>query len=97
MEEKLQKIQAWASHGSLAQFQREVAGRISDEGYQVELADNKLSFFKTHKEGGFLGVFAKTIKESVLEIARTEGNIVLSEKTANEEFVNLLANSLGDH
>ena len=97
MEEKLQKIQAWASHGSLAQFQREVTGRISDEGYVVELEDDKLSFFKTRKEGGLLGVFAKTIKELVLEIVRTEGSIILSKQTANEEFVNLLASSLGDH
>lgn len=97
MEEKLQKIQAWASHGSLAQFQREVTGRISDEGFVAELEDDKLSFFKTHKEGGFLGVFAKTIKEVVLEIVRTDGDIVLSKQTANEEFVNLLAGSLGDH
>ena len=96
MEEKLQKIQAWASHGSLAQFHREVAGRISNDGYTVEVGDDKLSFYKPRKEGGFLGLFAKTIKEPMLEVIRTGGDIVLSE-TANEEFVDLLAGVLGAH
>ena len=97
MEEKLQKIQGWASHGSLAQFHREVAGKISDDGYTVELGDDRLSFYKTRKEGGILGLFAKTVKETVLEIVRTGGDTVLSRETADEEFVNLLEGVLGAH
>ena len=97
MEEALRKIRIWASHGTPRQFYSEVLPKVSGEGYEVEFEGNTLTCFKIRKEGGFLGIGARTIKDTVLQITFGGEEIEVSAETADEEFVNLLARKLAQH
>ena len=97
MEDELGRIRAWASHGTIRQFYSEVISKVSGEGYQVEVEGNTLTCFKTRKQGGFLGIGRRTIKESVLQVVREGDVVTIPEESADEEFVKLLASKLSQH
>ena len=97
MEEALRKIRIWASHGTPRQFYSEVLAKASGEGYEVEFEGNTLTCFKMRKEGGFLGIGARKIKDTVLQVTFNGEEIEVSAETVDEEFVNLLASKLAQH
>lgn len=97
MEEELQRIRNWASHGTIRQFYTEVAARVTELGYQAELEGNALMCYKVHKEGGFLGIGARKIRETVLQVTREGDEVLVPEESADEEFVRLLAGVLTQH
>ena len=96
-EEQLQEIQAWANRGTLRQFYTEVSAVIPAEGYRLELQADELVCYRVRKEGGFLGIGARTVKEPVLRFIREDGQIVVADEPVDEEFVRLLASSLTKH
>jgi hypothetical protein len=97
MEEKLTKITSWVGRGTLRQFRNEVRGNLADSEYTVEVEGDALRFYRTHKEGGLLGIGAKTIKEPVLEITREGKNVEISSEPRDAEFIQYLAGILTQH
>jgi len=97
MEEILERIAIWASHGTLAQFRTEIDGYIKKEGYDSELQDDGVLFYRPRKAGGFLGIWAKTIKEPVMKISRTEGTVRVLPEPLDEEFAHYLNSCLRQH
>lgn len=97
MEDELHKIKRWSSRGSLNQFYAEVSAKASAAGYDSELDGNTITFYRTHKEGGFLGIGARTRKEPVLQIIRHDDSVEIPEGTVDEAFVMELAKTLRAH
>ena len=97
MEEELQKIKRWSSRGTLRQFYTEVSAKASTKGYKAELDGSTITFYRTRKEGGFLGIGARTIKEPVLKIIRHDDTVEIPEDSIDEAFVRELAGSLRQH
>jgi hypothetical protein len=97
MEEQLTKITGWVGRGTLRQFRNEVKGNLADSEYTVEVEGDALRFYRTHKEGGFLGIGAKTIKELVLEVTREGNNVEVSSEPRDPEFIQYLAGILIQH
>jgi len=97
MEDELQKIKNWSTRGTLRQFYTEASAKASAKGYKSELTGNTITFYRTHKEGGFLGIGARTIKEPVLKIIRHDDTVEIPEDSVDEEFVKELAGSLKQH
>ena len=71
MDEKTRKVLAWATHGTPKQFYTEVSAKTSSHGYLTELKGDTLTCYRIRKEGGFLGIGARKIKEPVLRVTRT--------------------------
>jgi hypothetical protein len=97
MEEDLRKIMLWAGHGTPRQFYYELVARLSDEGYEVELEGETLTVFKSHREGGFLGIGGRKIKEIFLELDYEGGEVSIDPESANAEVVSYLARALEAH
>ena len=97
MEDELHKIRNWANHGSLRQFRTEVAAKVSPLGYLVELEGGTLTIYKTHKEGGFLGIGARTVREVALEVVREESEAHIPMASADADLVHILAGVLSIH
>ena len=100
MDEELHKVQRWASHGTLRQFASEVRAALSktDERVEIEVQEDALTIARVRKEGGFLGIGARTVKDPVLRFkADAAGVVSVDENTADESFVHLLASALGQH
>ena len=97
MEEELHKIRGWASHGTLKQFYSEVSAKIGEEGYKAKLEGDTLTIYKTHREGGFLGIGARKIQDAVLVLVGEGANLEIPEESADEEFVRFLADKLKQH
>ena len=97
MEDELQKIKNWSSHGTLRQFYTEVSAKAASMGYKAELTGNTITFYRTHKAGGFLGIGARTIKEPVLKIIRHDDTVEIPEDSVDPEFLKELAGSLKQH
>jgi len=97
MEEELHKVRTWASHGTLRQFYTEVSAKLADEGYKVNLEGGTLTVYKVHKEGGFLGIGARKIEESVLVVTGEGAELEIPPETADAEFVGLLGAKLKQH
>ena len=97
MEEILERIAIWASHGTLAQFRTEIDGYLKRGGYDSELQDDELLFYRPRKGGGFLGLGAKTIKEPMMRISRAEGKVRILPEPLDEEFVQYLNSCLRQH
>jgi hypothetical protein len=97
MEAELQKIKRWSSHGTLRQFYAEVSAKALTKGYRTELDGNTITFYRTRKEGGLLGIGARTIKEPVLRIIRHDDTVEIPEDIVDEKFVRELADSLKQH
>jgi len=97
MEEALEKIATWASHGTLTQFQTEIEGYLKKEGYDSEVQGDELLIYKPRKVGGFLGIGAKTVKEPVMRISKAEGKVQILPEPLDEEFAQYLASCLKQH
>jgi len=97
MEESVAKIASWASMGTLEQFRTEVEARVSKTDYSVEREGNTLLFYRTRKEGGFLGIGAKTVKEPVMKIVKEGPNVEIPDDPLDPEFVAYLASGLRHH
>lgn len=97
MEEELQKLKRWSSHGTLRQFYAEVSNKAAAAGYRSELKDDTITFYRTHKEGGFLGIGARTVREPVLKIIRRDDTVEIPEDSIDEAFVHELAAGLRQH
>ena len=97
MEEELRTIRSWASHGTLRQFRTEISGKVAADGYRVQLQGDTLTVYRIRKEGGFLGIGARKIEESVLVVIGEGAGMRIPEESANEEFVRLLASKLKQH
>jgi len=97
MEEELHKLAVWASHGTLRQFYAEISGKANTLGYKTELEGNTLRVFTSHKEGGFLGIGAKEIKEPVFEVTKDGIDIQVNDDVADEGFVHAIVPLLTAH
>ena len=97
MEELRERIATWASHGTLAQFRMELDGYLKGEGYDSEVQGEELVIFKRRKEGGFLGIGAKTIKEPRLRISRAGGAARILPEPFDEELVRFIGSCLREH
>lgn len=97
MEEILERIAIWASHGTLAQFRTEIDGYLKRGGYDSELQDDELLFYRPRKKGGLLGIGAKTIKEPMMKISRAEGKVRVLPEPLDEEFAQYLNSCLRQH
>ncbi len=97
MEEELRTIRSWASHGTLRQFRTEISGKVAADGYRVQLQGDTLTVYRIRKEGGFLGIGARKIEESVLVVIGEGAGMRIPQESADEEFVRLLASKLKQH
>ena len=97
MEDALHKIRNWASHGTLRQFRTEIAGKVAPDGYEVEMEGDTLVCYRVSKAGGFLGIGARKVKETVLEVVGEGEGMQMIEESADEEFVAYLAGKLTQH
>lgn len=97
MEDALRKVTTWASHGTLRQFYTELTARISEEEYEVDIEEEKLTCYKVSKQGGFLGIGVKKTRKPVL-VVETEGDLVnVDQDSADPDFVAYLAKRLTQH
>lgn len=97
MEEILDRIATWASHGTLAQFRTEVDGYLKAQGYESEVQGEELLIYRARKKGGFLGIGAKTIKEPLMRISRAGGTVHVLPEPLDEELVHYLNSILRQH
>ncbi|MBM3187910.1 MAG: hypothetical protein FJZ90_04215 [Chloroflexi bacterium] len=97
MEDTLRKLQIWASHGTIRQFYTEVSAKISPLGYEAEMTGDTVTCYRVRKEGGFLGIGARKVREPVFKVTRTDSEIVIDESSLDKEFVTLLAGMLAQH
>lgn len=100
MDDDLRKIQSWAMHGTVRQVYADMAARLTTEGdYEAELeADGEtIGFYRVTKQGGFLGIGGKMVREPVLTVIRQGEEVLIPEEPRDEEFVHLLAQKLEAH
>ncbi len=97
MEEILERIATWASHGTLSQFRTEIDGYLKDRGYDSEVQGNELLIYRPRKQGGFLGIGAKTVKEPLMKIRRSEDTVHVLREPLDEEFARYLNSCLRQH
>ena len=97
MEDNLQKITSWLGRGTLVQLQIEVGGHLASRGYTVEREGDTLSFYRTRKEGGFLGFGGRLVREPVMKITKDEEGIQIPSDPLDPEFVWYLASGLRHH
>ena len=97
MQDKLLKVQRWSGHGTIRQFQSELSARLSEDGYETAIEGEALVCYRIRKEGGFLGIGAKTIREPVLRVNYVDGLANLDEKSADPEFIEYLSGLLTAH
>jgi hypothetical protein len=98
MEEELRKVMIWASHGTPRQFYYEVTARLEGQGYEVDLeGEDVVRVHKSHREGGFLGIGGRKVKETFLEVRFGGEDVVIPPESADEELVKTLAGLLGAH
>jgi len=98
MEEKLHKLRNWASHGTLRQFRTEISAKLANEQeYEMELEGDTLTCYRVRKEGGFLGIGVKKIKETVLKVIGEGADLQIPEDSADAEFIELLSQKLKQH
>ena len=98
MDEKTRKILAWATHGTSRQFYTEVSAKVAGLGYLTEVESDTLTCYRVRKEGGFLGIGARKIREPVLRVVyHGEGQAEIPEDCVDPEFVDLLEGLLKPH
>ena len=97
MEEILERISTYASHGTLSQFRTEIGGYLTSSGYDSEVQGDELLIYRPHKEGGFLGIGAKTIKEPLLRIRKIAGSVSIPQEPRDEELLQYLNTILHQH
>lgn len=97
MEEELQKIKNWSTRGTIRQFYAEVSAKAEAAGARTELDGNTVTFYRVRKEGGFLGIGGRTVKEPVLKIIRQDDTVDIPEDSVDQEFLHQFAQSLRAH
>ncbi len=97
MEEIVDRIAVWASHGTLSQFQTEVDGYLKGRGYDSEVQGEELLIYRPQKEGGFLGIGAKTVKEPLLIISKSGGTVSIPSEPRDGELIQYLGSILHQH
>ena len=97
MEEHLAKITSWVGKGTLRQFQNEVRADLSRAHCSAETQGDTIRFYRTRREGGFLGMGGRTTRELVMEITKKEIGVDVPRGTLDEEFVEYLASHLKPH
>jgi hypothetical protein len=98
MEEELRKVMIWATHGTPRQFYHEVTARLQGQGYEIDMeGEEVVRVFKSRKEGGFLGIGGRKVKETFLEVRFQGDEVIIPPESANEELVQVLAGVLGQH
>jgi hypothetical protein len=97
MQEIIERIATYATHGTLAQFRAEIGGYLTTRGYDSEIQDDELLIYRPRKEGGFLGIGAKTIKEPLLRISKVAGSVSISQDPQDEELIQYLDTILHQH
>jgi hypothetical protein len=97
MEEILDRIAVWASHGTLSQFRTEIDGYLTSRGYHSEVQGEELVIYRPHKEGGFLGIGAKTIKEPLLVVSKAGGTVSILSEPRDEDLIQYLSSILRQH
>ncbi len=97
MEQELLKLRRWMSHGNPRQFYTEIAYKIKSHGYEAEIEDETVTCYRVKKQGGFLGLFARTVKTPVLVVKQEDDDVYIDEKNADPEFMALLTELLRAH
>lgn len=97
MEEIIERIATYATHGTLSQFRTEIGGYLTTRGYDSEVQGDELLIYRPRKEGGFLGIGAKTIKEPLLRISKTAGSVSIPQNPRDEELIQYLDTILHQH
>lgn len=96
-QDKLQQIINWVNRGTLQQFKIEVDARLTGTNYESEIDKSTLTFYEVRKEGGFLGIGGKTVREPVFQLTADEDMVEVDESMADAEFVETLTHSLSEH
>jgi hypothetical protein len=98
LERALQGITAWAKRGTLRQFYNEMSARLAeDEEYRVDIRSDTVVFLRVRKEGGILGIGARTVEEPLLQVRKDGGQVIIPEDPLDKEFARKLAAMLGRH
>jgi hypothetical protein len=88
----------WARRGTMRQFYLEVQAQLADEKHvAAEMEDDTLVFYRITKQGGFLGIGGKTVREPLLEVSKRANEIVVSKEPRDEAFLLTLAERLEPH
>ena len=97
MDEQLQILRRWASHGTMRQFYTELEARLTDENYKLELEGDTLTVYRSRREGGLFGLGGRRVREPVLAVIRRDDSVEIPEEHADPEFVQFLTETLGAH
>ncbi len=97
VDDAVQHILSWANRGTMSQFYTMVSAKLSvDTKRDVERAGDTLTFFSVRKEGGFLGIGGRTVREPAMSLTQEEGRVVIAEPL-DTDFVVGLAGILAGH
>lgn len=96
MDEQITRLKNWVSHGTMRQFYTEMQAKLANTEYTVELVGDVITFYRTRKEGGILGLFARRVREQLLQISRQDDQVVIAEG-ADPEFVQYVNSLLKQH
>ena len=97
-EEALRKISSHANRGTFRQFHTVIAARLADRReYRIELEGSTITFLGVRKEGGFLGIGARTVTEPLLKLTKQGNRVIVAQESLDETFVHELARVLGPH
>ncbi|MBC7315029.1 MAG: hypothetical protein H5T70_01225 [Chloroflexi bacterium] len=96
MDEQVTRLKNWVSHGTMRQFYTEMQAKLANTEYTVELSGDTVTFYRVRKEGGFLGLFARRVREKLLQVSRQDDQIVIAEG-ANPEFIQYVNSLLKQH
>jgi hypothetical protein len=97
MEDVQDRIATWASHGTLSQFRTEIDGYLKSKGYDSEVQGEELVIYRPRKQGGFLGIGAKTVKTPLMKISRTGGAVRVLPEPFDQELAQYLDSILTQH
>jgi hypothetical protein len=97
MDDSMQRVRRWASHGNLRQFYAELGARLAKEGYEIEIEGDTLTVYGVEKQGGFLGLGGRKIRQPKLKVVQHNDSVEVPEEDADPEFVALLAERLRSH
>lgn len=95
MQTELEQITSWIRNGTLEQFYTKVSAKIGEEGYRAELEGDTLTFYRSGKRGGFLGMGSRRTGERVLQITCTDDQVTIPEEFVDQKFVARLVGLLG--
>ena len=97
MDEPLGKIVRWANRGNLQQFYSELIARLAPHGYEALMENDTITCYRVEKNGGFLGIGARTERTPVLVLRKVEALVEPDDHPRDEAFLTVLAGLLQDH